>query len=110
LGVIIVLLAVVLVSALTGIEKGIQILSKINVNAVVVIAFFLLLFGPGLFIINTFITSYGTYIIDFVNIGTFRGDDAWLGSWMLFFFGWFIGFGPMVSIRSEEHTSELQSR
>lgn len=98
LGVIIVLLAVVLVSALTGIEKGIQILSKINVNAVIVIAFFLLLFGPGLFIINTFITSYGTYIIDFVNISTFRGDDAWLGSWMLFFFGWFIGFGPMVSI------------
>src|SRR5699024_5817349 len=40
----------------------------------------------------------GTYITDFINISTFRGDNAWLGSWMLFFFGWFIGFGPLVSL------------
>jgi len=98
LTVILVLLAVVLVSALTGIQKGIQFLSKLNVNVVVVIGFFLLLFGPGMFIIQTFLSSYGTYITDFINISTFRGDNAWLGSWMLFFFGWFIGFGPMVSI------------
>lgn len=96
--VIIVLLGVVLVSALTGIEKGIQFLSKLNVNAVVVIAAFLVVLGPGLFITNKLISSYGTYIIDFVNISTFRGDDVWLGSWMLFFFGWFIGFGPLVSL------------
>src|SRR5699024_12193192 len=25
-------------------------------------------------------------------------DDVWLGSWILFFFGWFIGFGPLVSL------------
>src|SRR5699024_8510348 len=88
----------VLISALTGIEKGIQFLSKLNVNVVAVIAIFLLVFGPGKFIINTFVSSYGTYITDFVNISTFRGDDVWLGSWMLFFFGWFIGFGPLVSL------------
>lgn len=96
--VITVLTIVVLVSALTGISKGIQILSKINVNMVVIIAIFLVVFGPGKFIINSFVTSYGTYITDFVKISTFRGDDAWLGSWMLFFFGWFIGFGPLVSL------------
>ncbi len=96
--IILILLSIVLVSALTGIEKGIQFLSKLNVNAIIVIGFFLLLFGPGMFIIQTFLSSYGTYITDFVNISTFRGDNTWLGSWMLFFFGWFIGFGPMVSI------------
>lgn len=96
--VIIVLLSVVIVSTLTGIERGIQILSKLNVNLVAVIAVFLVLFGPGKFIITTFISSYGTYISDFVSISTFRGDDVWLGSWLLFFFGWFIGFGPLVSL------------
>jgi len=98
LAVIIVLLGVVLVSTLTGIEKGIQFLSKLNVNLVAVIAVFLIVLGPGQFIINTFISSYGTYITDFVSISTFRGDDVWLGNWMLFFFGWFIGFGPLVSL------------
>lgn len=96
--VIIALTGVVLVSALTGIERGIQFLSKLNVNVVAVIAVFLIILGPGLFILKSFATSYGTYITDFINISTFRGDNAWLGSWMLFFFGWFIGFGPLVSL------------
>lgn len=98
LTVILVLTGIVLISALSGIARGIQFLSKMNMNLVVVIAIFLLVFGPGKFIMNTFITSYGTYIADYVSISTFRGDDAWLGSWMLFFFGWFIGFGPLVSL------------
>src|SRR5690625_2702444 len=53
LAVIIVLLGVVLVSTLTGIEKGIQFLSKLNVNLVAVIAVFLIVLGPGQFVINT---------------------------------------------------------
>src|SRR5690625_6371569 len=77
LAVIVVLTGVVLVSGLTGIEKGIQFLSKLNVNAVVVIAVFLVVLGPGQFIISKFIASYGTYITDFVSISTFRGDNAW---------------------------------
>ncbi|WP_081759984.1 BCCT family transporter [Sporosarcina sp. D27] len=98
LSIIVILTGVVLVSTLTGIEKGIQFLSKLNVNLVAVIAVFLIVFGPGLFIVNAFMSSFGTYISDFVSISTFRGDDAWLGNWMLFFFGWFIGFGPMVAL------------
>lgn len=98
LSVIVILTGVVLVSTLTGIEKGIQFLSKLNVNLVAVIAAFLIVFGPGLFIVNIFMSSFGTYVSDFVSISTFRGDEAWLGSWMLFFFGWFIGFGPLVAL------------
>ena len=92
------LTAVVLVSTITGIDKGIQWLSKLNINMMVIIAIFLLLFGPGLFIINSFVSSYGTYISEFLTISTYRGDETWLGYWMLFFFGWFIGFGPLVAL------------
>ncbi|WP_408011380.1 BCCT family transporter [Pseudalkalibacillus sp. A8] len=92
------LTAIVLFSTLTGIDKGIQWLSKLNVNMAVAIAVFLLLFGPGEFIINSFVSSFGTYISEFVHISTYRGDQEWLGYWMLFFFGWFIGFGPLVAL------------
>src|SRR5699024_5486970 len=34
----------------------------------------------------------------FVNVSTFREDDVWLGSRMIFFLGWFIGFGALVSL------------
>jgi glycine betaine transporter len=93
-----VLTAVVLVSTITGIDKGIQWLSKLNVNMMVIIAAFLLIFGPGLFIINSFVSSFGTYMSEFITISTYREDETWLGYWMLFFFGWFIGFGPLVAL------------
>lgn len=89
---------VVLVSTLTGIKNGIQFLSKLNVTIVGVIALFLIIFGPGLFIVDTFISSFGTYVSDFVSISTFRGDKVWMGGWVLFFFGWFIGFSSMVAL------------
>lgn len=92
------LTVLVTISAVTGINKGIQFLSTLNIWLALAIGAFILLFGPGHFIIDTFISSYGTYISDFVKIGTFRGDDEWAGAWMLFFFGWFIGYGPLMAI------------
>lgn len=96
--IIVLLTIVVLFSTLTGIEKGIQWLSNLNVSIAVVIGLFLLLFGPGQFIIDSFVSSFGTYMSEFINISTYRADQEWLGYWMLFFFGWFIGFGPLVAL------------
>ncbi|KMY54464.1 BCCT transporter [Bacillus sp. FJAT-27231] len=96
--IIIALTGVVLFSTLTGIDKGIQWLSRLNVNMAVAIAIFLLFFGPGEFIINSFISSAGTYVSEFIPVSTYRGSPEWMGAWMLFFFGWFIGFGPLVAL------------
>ncbi|SFM29392.1 BCCT family transporter [Salibacterium qingdaonense] len=92
------LIAIVIISAVTGIHKGIQRLSRLNVWTAIIVAGFLVVFGAGGFIINSFVSSYGTYLTEFMNIHTHRQDQEWLGFWMLFFFGWFIGFGPLVAI------------
>jgi len=92
------LMAVVTISATTGIDKGIQFLSKLNIWLALGVAAFILLIGPGSFIIDTFISSYGSYITNFLEISTFRGDNEWAGAWMLFFFGWFIGYGPLMAM------------
>ncbi|MDW4353248.1 BCCT family transporter [Staphylococcus saprophyticus] len=92
------LMVVVTISATTGIDKGIQFLSKLNVWLALALAVFILLIGPGRFIIDTFISSYGVYLTHFLEISTFRGDDKWAGAWMLFFFGWFIGYGPLMGM------------
>jgi len=31
-------------------------------------------------------------------MATFRGDEGWLGGWTVFFWGWFLGYGPMMAI------------
>lgn len=92
------LIIIVTLSAVTGIDKGIQFLSKLNVWLALGVAAFIILIGPGLFILQTFMSSYGTYITHFISISTFRGDNKWAGAWMLFFFGWFIGYGPLMGM------------
>ncbi|WP_342610582.1 BCCT family transporter [Staphylococcus hsinchuensis] len=92
------LMIIVSISAMTGIEKGIQFLSKVNVWLAIAVAVFIVLIGLGRFIVDTFISSYGVYLTKFLEIGTFRGDDKWAGTWMLFFFGWFIGYGPLMGM------------
>lgn len=92
------LITIVTISAVTGIEKGIQFLSRLNIWLALFVGAFILLLGPGGFIVDTFISSYGTYLTEFFNISTFRDDNEWLGVWMLFFFGWFIGYGPLMAI------------
>lgn len=96
-----IILAVVLVatiSAVTGLHKGIQFLSNFNVRLALGLMIFIVIFGPGGFIINHFLSAFGYYIDQFVPMSMYRGDEGWLSSWTVFFWGWFIGYGPMMAI------------
>ncbi|ASF41040.1 BCCT transporter [Halobacillus halophilus] len=86
------------ISAVTGLYKGIQYLSSFNVRLAIGLMVFIVIFGPGGFIFNHFISGFGTYIDQFIPMSTFRGDAGWLSGWTVFFWGWFIGYGPMMAI------------
>ncbi|WP_066186996.1 BCCT family transporter [Gracilibacillus timonensis] len=86
------------ISAVTGIHRGIQFLSSFNVILAIGLIIGVLAFGPGLFIFNNFFESFGLYVNDFISLNTYRGDEAWLSLWTIFFFAWFVGYGPMMAI------------
>ena len=90
--------AIYVVSALTGIHKGIQILSRFNVILAVALMVYILLFGSTGFIVNAYIQAVGTTIDNFLPMATFRAEEGWLGWWTVFFWGWFLGYGPMMAI------------
>ncbi|MFB9845871.1 BCCT family transporter [Oceanisphaera arctica] len=92
------LVAIYTLSASTGIEKGIQWLSSANVVLAVILLATILLAGPGSFIIDSFLNGMGVYLQDFMPMALNRQDDAWLGWWTVFFWGWFIGYGPMMAL------------
>ncbi|UOQ50475.1 BCCT family transporter [Gracilibacillus caseinilyticus] len=96
--IIIFLVVIASISAATGIERGIQLLSRINVGFVVVLMVAMLILGPTLFIIDLFIGSQGFYLQNFLTMSLYRVDQGWLGYWTIFFWGWFIGYGPMMAI------------
>lgn len=97
---IIVLLAIVIytISALSGLNRGIQLLSRWNVILALGLMTYILIVGPTGFIINGYLQGVGTMIDKFIPMATYRGDETWLSSWTIFFWGWFLGYGPMMAI------------
>ncbi|CAM4185860.1 BCCT family transporter [Psychrobacter arenosus] len=97
---IIVLFAIALytISAISGLNRGMQLLSRFNVILAVALMVYILLFGPTNFIINGYIQGMGTMIDNFIPMATYRGDEGWLSWWTVFFWGWFLGYGPMMAI------------
>lgn len=89
---------VAILSAVSGFRKGIQFLSNLNIGLTLVLMIFIVILGPGMFILDSYISSTGVYLQNFFSISTYRGDADWLGSWTIFFWGWFLGYGPMMAI------------
>ncbi|ASI90530.1 BCCT family transporter [Vibrio barjaei] len=97
---IIILFAIVLytLSALSGLNRGMQMLSRYNVILAIALMVYILLFGPTNFIFNGYIQGMGTMLDNFIPMATYRGDEGWLSWWTVFFWGWFLGYGPLMAI------------
>ncbi|MGS2745074.1 BCCT family transporter [Halomonas sp. LS-001] len=100
--IILALLATVYVaSSLSGVHKGIQMLSRFNVFLALAIGAVIFIFGPTLFLVNTYAASMGAYISEFFTMATMTADTApawWMQWWTVFFFAWFIGYAPLMAI------------
>ncbi len=96
----IVIIAIIIytISALSGLTRGIQILSKWNIVLAVGLMLFIFIFGPTQFIVDAYVQGLGSVVQNFIPMATFRGDTAWLGWWTVFFWGWFMGYGPVMAI------------
>lgn len=92
------LICIYTLSAVSGVTKGIQILSRANVILAVLLMAFILIFGPTTFIFDSYLHSFGIYIDQFIPMATFRANPAWLDWWTVFFWGWFLGYGPLMAM------------
>lgn len=83
--IIIFAIALYTLSAISGLARGMQLLSRFNVILAVALMVFILIFGPTNFIVNGYIQGVGTMVDNFIPMATFRGDEGWLGGWTVFF-------------------------
>jgi glycine betaine transporter len=97
--VIVVLTALFVLSATTGVEKGIQFLSNLNMVLALLLLLFILVIGPTVFIAQTFTDALGAYVFNFVPMsldsGAFGGSE-WLNGWTIFYWAWWISWAPFV--------------
>lgn len=92
---------IVVLSVATPLEKGIKVVSDINIYLAIILISFCLLVGPTADIISTFIEGLGIYISNLVpnslTVGAL-GNRAWYSSWTLFYWAWFIAWAPFTGI------------
>ena len=98
--IIIVITTVIFIwTAISGIDKAMKILSDINLITAVLITLAVLLIGPTLKMVNSFVSSFGDYtqniIFDSLNISPY-GDNTWAGKWTIFYWAWWIAWAPFV--------------
>ncbi|EGO65579.1 BCCT family transporter [Acetonema longum] len=85
-------------SACTGLHKGMDYLAKATVYLTVVLGAAMMIFGRGLFSVDSFITGYGIYITDFFKMAFSRADISWVSIWTVFYEAWFLSFGPSMAV------------
>lgn len=92
-----------IISATSGVDKGVKILSKINIITVVVLLLFVLLLGPTVYLIGSFTEGIGNYINNFFSLtfDTHVYDEAtlpWFYSWTILYWAWWISWSPYVGL------------
>ena len=89
-------------SAVSGVGKGIRIISEWNIWLSVVLLAFFLFGGPTKWLLGFFVTTAGDYLWNVIPMGfqTFNaeGAAAWQGGWTIFYWGWWISWAPFVGM------------
>ncbi|GAA0450050.1 glycine betaine uptake BCCT transporter [Alkalibacillus silvisoli] len=92
-----------MISAWTGLAKGIKILSNVNMILAILLFIFMIIAGPTLFILNMFTNSIGAYIQSLpamsFRIAPLNEDTReWIDAWTIFYWAWWIAWSPFVGI------------
>lgn len=100
---IIVITAIAAISIISGIDKGVKKLSKLNIKLAFVFMALVLLLGPTLYIFRLFASSLGLYLTDLPQASMFLSlsDGAkrdWQSAWTIFYLAWWISWSPFVGM------------
>ncbi len=99
--VIAVLTLAFILSAISGVHRGIQWIANTNMVLAVFLLVFVFLLGPTVFILNTFTESIGAYLANIIPM-SFRtasyGDSDFVSGWTIFYWAWWISWAPFVGV------------
>lgn len=104
IGIVSVLTLAFLLSAMSGVGKGIQYLSNANMVLAALLAIFVFVLGPTVATLNLIPSSIAAYLEHFFEMAgrTAASADAtagpWLGDWTIFYWAWWISWSPFVGM------------
>ena len=102
--IIAVLTACFVASAVSGIERGIQYLSNINMVLALLLALIVFIGGPTLFILNVIPNAVGGFINDLPEMASRTSAaggeslSSWMSTWTIFYWAWWVSWCPFVGL------------
>jgi choline/carnitine/betaine transport len=91
--------AAFVLSAFSGLHKGVKWLSTINVVLAAALMLFVFLLGPTVYVLDVIPAGVGSYLHELLPMASRTGaftDSAWLGAWTIFYWAWWLSWAPFV--------------
>ena len=88
-------------SVVAGLSSGVKRLSEINMVLAGIFLLFIILVGPTLFIVDSFVQNLGSYVQNFFQLSfwteTYQQSD-WQNNWTVFYWAWWVSWSPFVGM------------
>ncbi|MGW5268696.1 BCCT family transporter [Rhodococcus sp. NPDC003994] len=100
-GLILVVTGMATFSVVSGVSRGLKWLSNINMGLAAALAVFVLIAGPTLFLLQSWVQNLGGYIQSFPELMLRTSPfaaDGWTGAWTIFYWGWWMSWAPFVGM------------
>ena len=87
----------------SGVDRGIRWISELNLWSAVAMMVYILVTGQTAFLLNALTENIGRFLVTFParTLETFvyaPGGSEWMGSWTLFFWAFWLAWGPFVGV------------
>lgn len=100
---IVVITGLATISVVSGLDKGIRILSELNLGLALLLLALVLCLGPTVLLLKSFVENTGGYLSELVsktfNLYAYEPKSSnWLGGWTLLYWGWWLSWSPFVGM------------
>lgn len=100
---IVVITGLATLSVVSGLDKGIRILSELNLGLAVLLLLLVMALGPTVLLLKSFVENTGGYLSEIVsktfNLYAYEPKSSnWLGGWTLLYWGWWLSWSPFVGM------------
>ncbi|AZQ61780.1 BCCT family transporter [Flammeovirga pectinis] len=102
---IVIITGLATLSLVLGLDKGIRMLSEWNMRLALSLMVLMLIIGPTLFLLKSFVQNVGYYFYEFFELSfwtnSYKGvgqEKNWQNSWTVFYWAWWISWSPFVGI------------
>jgi choline/glycine/proline betaine transport protein len=98
---IFVVIGLATLSVVSGLDRGVKLLSEANLLLALLLMLFVLVLGPTGFLLKAFAQNFGNYLDQFFartfNLYAYE-PRGWMANWTLFYWAWWVAWSPFVGM------------